>query len=71
MFLIGSRLYLSKGRTGIFCNKTMLAYGLAMDIELSSLTGDEGSFQPLGKLDYLYSKFKCFQLKNGKFLIGS
>ena len=33
-------------------------------MEFISLTGDEGSYRSFGKLDWLYSKRKCFQLTN-------
>ena len=33
--------------------------------EFFNLTGEDGSYQPLGKLDCFYSKKKCVQLKNG------
>ena len=38
----------------------------------SSIAGQEmkARIGPLSKLDCLYSKKKCFQLKNGRFLTG-
>ena len=38
----------------------------ALPTEFFSLTGDEGSYRPHWKLDYLCSKNKAFKLKNGR-----
>ena len=37
-------------------------------MEFFGLSGDEGPYRPLGKLECLHSKKKCFLWKNGLFL---